>query len=180
MSNSAAVSLFIERFEEQGGEVERVAGLEEALTKIAEEVARSGMPLAVASCDQRVLEFLKRETRGKIELVPPKGPLNLIERAGAGLTFPAAGVAETGSILEICYDDADRLVSSLPPIHFAYLRSGAIVPSLLDIGWVIRDAHRNAPFTATLISGPSRTGDIELTLVKGVHGPHTVKVFLEV
>ncbi len=180
MSNSAAVSLFIERFEEQGGEVERVVGLEEALTRIAEEMVRSRTPLAVASCDQRVLGFLKKVVGEKVGLVPPRGALNLIERAGAGLTFPAAGVAETGSILEICYDDADRLVSSLPPIHFAYLRAGAIVPSLLDIGWVIRDAHRNGPFTATLISGPSRTGDIELTLVLGVHGPHTVKVFLEV
>jgi Uncharacterized conserved protein len=174
------VSRFVERFEEQGGLVERVDSLEEAISRVADEVRRLQAPLAVASCDRELLRALEVELEGAVELYPPRSPLSLIERAGAGLTFPAAGVAETGSILEICFDDADRLVSALPPTHLAYLRSNSIVPSLLDVAGTIRRASQKGPFSATLISGPSRTGDIELTIVKGVHGPHTVKLFLEV
>ncbi len=180
MVSSSVVSLFVKRFEEQGGSVEEVGSLEEAIHRVAEEARRLRAPLAVASCDKELVEALERELEGAVELYPPSSPLSLIERAGAGLTFPVAGVAETGSLLEICYDDADRLVSALPPTHLAYLKSSSIVPTLLDIAGTIRRASQKGPFSATLISGPSRTADIELTIVRGVHGPHTVKLFLEV
>jgi L-lactate dehydrogenase complex protein LldG len=174
------VSRFVERFVEQGGLVERVRGLGETISRVAEEARRLQAALAVASCDPGLVEALERELDGVVELFPPRSPLQLIERAGAGLTFPVAGVAETGSLVEICYDDADRLVSALPSTHFAYLKSSSIVPTLLDVAGTIRRASQKGPFSVTLISGPSRTADIELTIVRGVHGPHTVRLFLEV
>lgn len=85
--------------------------------------------------------------------------------AQVGVTRADLGVAETGSLLIGPAEGRRRLASLAPPLHVALLRPEDVVPSL-------EDAFVRLPAgNAALITGPSRTADIEGTLVPGIHGP---------
>ncbi len=101
-------------------------------------------------------------------------PLGLAE---IGVTGATAGLAESGSVVLEHSRGAQRLVSLLPRVHVVLLRTGAISRSLSD--WATRHPEIVAR-TANLVvvSGPSRTGDIEQTLNLGVHGPAQLHVVL--
>ncbi|MEM0382226.1 MAG: LUD domain-containing protein [Nitrososphaerota archaeon] len=180
MPTDMLVARFIERFKEQGGFVELVDSWDEALDSIAREARAAAAPVAVATCGEEHLEGIRARLGGVSRLVGPRAPPIEISRCGIGVTFPIAGIAETGSILELNYDDSDRLVSTLPPIHIAYLESRRLVGRLLEVAPILKQGLERGAFSATIISGPSRTADIELRQVIGVHGPHVVKILLEV
>ncbi|HEV8264298.1 MAG TPA: lactate utilization protein [Gemmatimonadales bacterium] len=92
----------------------------------------------------------------------------------AGVTTAQWGIAETGTLVLESACERSRLVSLVPPMHVALLSTARLCPSLSDaLARVDRASH-----AITLITGPSRTSDIELTLVVGVHGPQTVHVLL--
>ncbi|OGN93061.1 MAG: hypothetical protein A2Y88_10755 [Chloroflexi bacterium RBG_13_48_10] len=86
----------------------------------------------------------------------------------AGLSGASAGIAETGSLLILGGTGRPLLTSLLPEIHIAILREGDIYKHLHQV-LQLEDVKR-AP-AAILVSGPSRTADIEMTLTIGVHGP---------
>ncbi|GBC71743.1 Lactate utilization protein C [Candidatus Calditenuaceae archaeon HR02] len=178
--NEKKVALFIERFRGQGGIVELVQSWDEALDLIERKARTVAGPVAVATCDRKRLDGIRKRLDGISRLVGPHASPTDIAGCSLGITFPAAGIAETGSILEICYDDSDRLVSTLPSNHIAYLESFNILEGLLEVAPLVRQASRQNNFSATIISGPSRTADIELRQVVGVHGPQAVTVLLKV
>ena len=92
----------------------------------------------------------------------------------AGVTTAQWGIAETGTLVLESARERSRLLSLVPPIHVALLSTGCICESLGDaLARVSTSSH-----AITFITGPSRTSDIELTLVVGVHGPQTVHVLL--
>jgi len=93
----------------------------------------------------------------------------------AGLTRVAAGLADTGSLLVIAGAGELLSASLLPEIHIAILNLSDVHASLPDV--LNTSIVRNAP-TAVVISGPSRTADIEMTLTIGVHGPGELIVLL--
>ena len=71
---------------------------------------------------------------------------------------------------------AARLVSLVPPLHIALLPTERLLGTMADS---LAAVHTNGPApTITFITGPSRTADIELTLVVGVHGPRELHVVL--
>jgi L-lactate utilization protein LutC len=87
-------------------------------------------------------------------------------------------IAETGSLVVLTRSEQPRSLSLLPPIHIAIARPAQIVADLFD--W-FDDRHSNnraLPACVSIITGPSKTGDIELKLVTGVHGPGEVHVIL--
>jgi L-lactate utilization protein LutC len=88
-------------------------------------------------------------------------------------------IAETGSVVVASQPNHPRSLSLLPPVHIAVARSEQIVPDLFDL--LNTDKFGNPPALPsclTFITGPSKTGDIELRLVTGVHGPGEVHVIL--
>lgn len=101
----------------------------------------------------------------------------LFFRTEAGLTSTGGGVAETGSLWLWPTPDEPRLLSLVPPIHIAVLDAEAIEETLFDV--MERHAWgQGMPTNALLISGPSKTADIEQTLAYGVHGPRELVVLL--
>ena len=70
--------------------------------------------------------------------------------------------------------DQPRSISLLPPVHIALAERRQLVPDLFDLFPQLG----TLPSCLTLITGPSKTGDIELRLVTGVHGPGTVHVLM--
>jgi len=93
-----------------------------------------------------------------------------------GVTDVYAAVAETGSLVIRPNPDHGLAISLVPPIHIALVVPATIVPDLIDLLEKIRLEPR--PPNVTLITGPSKTADIEGALVTGVHGPGLVQVFL--
>jgi L-lactate utilization protein LutC len=89
-------------------------------------------------------------------------------------------VAETGTVVIGCRPGEPRSVSLLPPVHVAVARRDQLVPDLFDLfGDSLPIAPDGVlPSCLTLITGPSKTGDIELKLVTGVHGPRELHVVL--
>ena len=176
------VELFRRRFEEQAGVFHAVRSFDEGaelMRRMLEEVNASSM--AVASCGEEKWRVLREVFEGSgIRLVDAVRGVGEIERCEAGLTFPILAIAETGSILEVNSRDVDRLVSSLPLLHAAFLSSSQIIGGLGEAAPLLRDTGMRGRFAATFISGPSRTADIEMQLVLGVHGPRAVHVLLEV
>ena len=67
---------------------------------------------------------------------------------------------------------SERLASLLPPVHVAVIEAAQILPDLFDLFARLQiSGHPEMPSNLTLITGPSKTGDIELRLTTGVHGP---------
>lgn len=88
-------------------------------------------------------------------------------------------VAETGSLALFSRPDQPRALSLLPPVHVAVATRAQLLPDLFDLFEVQALARRQGlPACLSLITGPSKTGDIELRLVTGVHGPGEVHVVL--
>ena len=79
-------------------------------------------------------------------------------------------------------DEANALlVSLLPPVHIAVVRSSQIAASLDEVISTLsreRIGHANPSRSVTLITGPSRTSDVELVLSIGVHGPKELHVII--
>ena len=88
----------------------------------------------------------------------------------AGITQTLGAIADTGSLVLWPSADEPRLLSLVPHIHVALLKADA----LHDTFWQVMTGNRwseGMPTNALLISGPSKTADIEQTLAYGVHGP---------
>ncbi|WP_337996402.1 LutC/YkgG family protein [Oleispirillum naphthae] len=96
----------------------------------------------------------------------------------AGVTRAAAGIAETGSVVLASDPETPTSLNFLPAIHIVTLSAAAIHAGLDDALAALRGPGRR-PRTVNLITGPSRTGDIELTLQVGVHGPRAIFILVE-
>jgi len=94
--------------------------------------------------------------------------------ADVGVTGADALIAETGSVVLATRPDAPRSLSLLPPVHLVIADHSQLVPDLFDLF----AGEPRPPSCLTLITGPSKTGDIELRLVTGVHGPGVLHVVL--
>ncbi len=102
--------------------------------------------------------------------------------SGIGLTGADYAVAETGSVVVLPRKGLSRLVSVVPPVHLALVRPEDVVASLDDVFLFRRlEYHRNGGDMGSylnFITGPSRTADIEMKLVVGVHGPREVHLIM--
>jgi L-lactate dehydrogenase complex protein LldF len=101
----------------------------------------------------------------------------LFDDTDAGLTSTRGGIAETGTL--IIWPDANepRLMSLVPPIHFALLDADQLHDTLFDAMSAQRWSE-GMPTNALLVSGPSKTADIQVTLAYGAHGPKELVVLL--
>ena len=101
------------------------------------------------------------------------------EQAEVGLTLCEALIARNGSILLSNSGMAGRRLSIYPPVHIVLAYSSQLVTDLRDGFKLIKHKYGNQlPSMITTVTGPSRTADIEKTLVLGAHGPKELFVFL--
>lgn len=169
------VARFTERLLAVMGEVVEAAP-ESVHDAIAQRLARAGAK-TVALGGGDAMERLGAELRRLgFTTVPASAATEHLARADAGVTEAQWGVAETGTI---ALDDVvarARRVSLLPPLHIAVLPRDRMLASLDDL--FAAAARAGLPHALTLVTGPSRTADIELQLVVGVHGPSQLCVVL--
>jgi L-lactate dehydrogenase complex protein LldG len=95
-----------------------------------------------------------------------------------GITGSFCAIAETGSLMMLSGEQWHATTSLLPETHIAVVRQSRVLRAMED-GWdLLRREHGSLPRQVNFISGPSRTADIEMTLVMGAHGPFRVHVVL--
>ncbi|PGH58367.1 lactate utilization protein [Azospirillum palustre] len=119
---------------------------------------------------------------GSTALIPYDRPFEdlkpqLFDSIEAGLTTTRGAIAETGSLILWPTADEPRTLSLVPHIHIALLRADALYDTFLQAmreqGWA-----QAMPTNVLLVSGPSKTADIEQTLAYGVHGPKRLVVLV--
>lgn len=102
---------------------------------------------------------------------------SLFSTVDAGITTCLGGIAETGGLILCPSPEEPRLLSLVPPIHIVLLDPAKLWDTLWqavrELGWA-----RSIPPNALVVSGPSKTADIEQTLAYGVHGPKRLVVVL--
>ena len=116
-----------------------------------------------------------------------------LDWAGAGLAIesrPTLGhdrlsvtgcfcaIAETGTLVFASGADTPTSSALLPDTHVAILRAGRVVSGMEEAFALVRKEHATMPRAVNMISGPSRTGDIEQTIVLGAHGPYRVHILV--
>jgi len=180
-ATSSSVSLietFRKRFEELAGVVHVVSN-GEAAAKAIESVVREELAVcvALAHLDDGLRDAIRPAMPNDVRVLEPPYPSSelpeLLDEAQVGITGVDWAIAETATLVEICTDDSTRLVSGLPRTHIGVVRASTLIPKFFDAAQPIREALAANPKDCAIsfISGPSRTGDIEMILTLGVHGP---------
>jgi len=101
-----------------------------------------------------------------------------VREAELGVTGCDCLVAQTGSIFVSTRSAGGRALSVLPPVHLVVARRDQLVPDLAVAFALLRQRYgRNWPSSLSLITGPSRTADIEKILVMGAHGPKRLALY---
>ena len=95
-----------------------------------------------------------------------------------GITGCYCAIAETGTLAFVTGAESPSATFLLPETHVAIVRVDQIVPVMEDAFARIRAGHHALPRAINFVSGPSRTGDIEQTIVLGAHGPRRLHVVL--
>ena len=103
---------------------------------------------------------------------PPENPDKV------GITGCFCAVAETGTLMLLSGPETFASASLLPETHIAIVEAGRIVAHMEDAFALARAERGELPRATNFISGPSRTADIEQTIVLGAHGPYRVHVIL--
>lgn len=162
-------------------EINKVERFIEELTKVNGQVVRA----TEKELTGRVVEFLRSRNINRIHLEPNvldeeslRGTGITVSREAnaairVGVTRALCGLADSGSVLEADGEGGRLYASLLTEIHIAVLRASDIYPSLENALHLTRGTK-----SAVFITGPSRTGDIEMSHTIGVHGPGEVVVFL--
>jgi L-lactate dehydrogenase complex protein LldG len=101
----------------------------------------------------------------------------LFNNTPASLTGTLGAIAATGSLILWPSVDEPRLMSLVPPVHFALLKASEIYSNLYEVMQRFNWASQ-MPTNALLVSGPSKTADIEQVLAYGAHGPKDLVVLI--
>ena len=104
-------------------------------------------------------------------------PLDEQRLAEVGVTGCDVAVAETASCVMFSAPGRSRTVSLLPPFHIAVIKRSQLVFSMAEVFEGHKSRFRETA-SCTVVTGPSRTADIELTLTLGIHGPGRVAVII--
>jgi len=95
-----------------------------------------------------------------------------------GITGTFCAIAETGTLVVLGAPNAPTATTLLPDTHVAIVRADRIVSGMEEAFALVRQELRKVPRAINMISGPSRTGDVEQTIVLGAHGPFRVHILV--
>lgn len=101
----------------------------------------------------------------------------LFNDVDAGITHCRAGIADTGTLVLWPDISEPRTLSLVPPCHIALIKRSTIVSNFAEL-MVTQAWQNNMPTNIVLVSGPSKTADIQQTLAYGAHGPSQLVVIL--
>jgi L-lactate dehydrogenase complex protein LldG len=95
-----------------------------------------------------------------------------------GLTGSHCAIAETGTVLLLSAPQTPKVTALLPETHLCVVRAARVLDTMEDAFALLRQEVGDPPRAVFFVSGPSRTADIEQTIVIGAHGPYRVHVIV--
>jgi L-lactate dehydrogenase complex protein LldG len=166
---------FIEQSERLQSTVARLSSLEEIPSAVAEYLQARGL-------GQRAViwpTFAQLDWNGAGLTVEARAPVRDEPTPDmVGITGCFAAIAETGTLALLSGADSPASMALLPETHVAVVPKSRIVAHMEDVFALLRHERGAPPRALNFVSGPSRTGDIEQTIVLGAHGPYRVHLLI--
>lgn len=164
------VERFVRKFESRSGTVARIASLDDVPAAVEAHRAAFALPKrAAVGGALRAVRWpddwtIHHDAAGTEELL--------------SVTSSIAGIAETGSLMLGAGPDSPTTHNFVPDDHVVVLHAAHIVEHFEDAWTMLRALPNGMPRATNIISGPSRTADVEQTIQLGAHGPRRVHVLL--
>ena len=170
------IRVFTEMMQAVGGTVELIDDVNEVPQAVSVYLRNGNLPAVVRRGADPLLATLPWHRGGTLEVT--EGPAVDADRASISHAF--AGIAESGTIVQISGADNPTTLNFLPEAHIVLLETSALFASYEEAWTKLRNlmGEGNMPRTVNMISGPSRTADIEQTIVRPAHGPKNMHVII--
>jgi L-lactate dehydrogenase complex protein LldG len=169
------LELFVTMVERSAATVARVGALDDVPTAVADFLRRHNLPMRVQRGADAALAGMPwtRETALTVDAGPPD-PASL-----AAVSHAIAGIAETGSLVLTSGPDNPTSLNFLPDNQMVVVTAADVVGDFETVWARLREKFGAAlPRAVNLVTGPSRTADIEQTLIIGAHGPRRLHVIV--
>ena len=169
------LAVFTEMMRAVGGSVEVVDDINDVPHAAADYLRQNNLPARLRRGSDEVLAKLPWH-RGMLEIDVGRA----VDADRAAITRAFAGIAESGTIIQISGPDNPTTLNFLPEAHVVVLEAGNLFASYEEAWSKLRIEMGEAvmPRTVNMISGPSRTADIEQTIVRPAHGPKNMHVII--
>lgn len=151
--------------------VDQVESLADAPAAIVRYLREHGLPLS-AACWPAFAQLDWARAGLSVQARPAEGEDKV------GISGAYCAIAETGTLMLLSGENDYATTSLLPETHVALLPADRIVRTMEDAWDLLRRERGALPRQVNFVSGPSRTADIEMTLVMGAHGPFRVHIVL--
>ncbi|MGE5385077.1 MAG: LutC/YkgG family protein [Betaproteobacteria bacterium] len=151
---------------------ETVARSEDVPAAVERYLAQHGLGNALVATSDVTAGYAWSQAGLKVEARPA------VDADRVGLTGCFCAIAETGTIMLLSSSDTPASISLLPETHIALVMKERMVGTMEEAFALLRQERGDPPRSVNFISGPSRTGDIEQTIVLGAHGPCRVHLIV--
>lgn len=168
------VKLFAEMAERANATVQRVRSPASVPKAVASYLRGHNLPAAIRlGADPRLAAMAWEEQKA---LTIKTGRSDGFDEAGVSHAF--GGVAETGTLMLTSGPDNPTTINFLPDHHIVVINEADIAGDMEALWSALRARGRDMPRTVNFITGPSRSGDIEQTLLLGAHGPRALHIII--
>jgi L-lactate dehydrogenase complex protein LldG len=167
----ARIELFLSMAKDVATTFVRAVDLNAASREIGDYLAANALPFQVMMAPDSRLDAVN-----DARLVVKRGTARAEDAVGVTIAF--AGVAETGSLAVLGDAKTPNGLNFLPDTHIVLLPASRVVPTYEDVWALLRSEYGPLPRVVNFITGPSRTGDIEQTILLGAHGPRRLHIIL--
>ncbi len=175
VNHKARVELFLEEARRVEATAVRVASLSEVAAAIAGYLSENGLPGELRIAPHP--DLLNVPWAGQPHLTVRQGPAVGDDPVGIAIAF--AGIAETGTLVLLSGVESPTTLNFLPDTHIVVLPTARVHATYEDVWAALRARGRGfMPRTVNWITGPSRTADIEQTILLGAHGPRRLHIVL--
>jgi L-lactate dehydrogenase complex protein LldG len=170
------IEVFVRMMEAVGGTVEILRDLNDVPASVATYLRNTNRPAMIRRGRDEYLANLPWHRAQTLTVKEGRAE----DADTASLTHAFAGVAETGTVVQLSGPDNPTTLNFMPEAHIVLLEAKDITASYEEAWTRLRDIYGpgQMPRTVNMISGPSRTGDIEQTIVRPAHGPKDMHVII--
>jgi len=173
IDHAAQITLFIANVTKEYGTVIRVGGVADVPGAISDYLASQNLPSRIVVAPHPALRDVPWHDRPLLEIREGRaGPLDPVS-----VTQGFAAIAETGTLMLPSAPERPTTLNLLPDTAIVVLQASRVVGPYED-AWDLLRAEGGMPRNVMLVTGPSRSADIEQTLELGAHGPRNLHVVL--
>ena len=173
LDQAQLTELFVTMATQVSATVRRVATMGEVADAVGDYLAENNLPAAVRAAPDPELASIDWSRRPTVTVAAGRAA----DSDMTSLTGALAGIAETGTLMLVSGAARPTTLNFMPDNHIVVLRESRIVGPYED-AWDLLRQEGAMPRTVNLITGPSRTGDIEQQIQLGAHGPRRLHILL--